>query len=172
MNDTVKCERPCPQCPWRKANQGKPSPGGFFTKKNLTRLWRQLRAGERGNFQAQSCHLTDPSHPDHVAAGAHPNAKAKECPGSVILVKREILLISSLSEQKPDTNNIDGNGIEAYLKQRRRGLSRASLMFWLVQRIQFADQPMFGAPAMPEVDVDDPEIGLPDYLLEPINQQG
>ena len=72
----------CPRCPWRIANHGKRTPGGFYTKKNLQRLWSQVRRG----LKPQSCHMTDPSHPDHVAAGAPLSAQVHECPGSVALV--------------------------------------------------------------------------------------
>ena len=78
--------KPCAQCPWRRSNQGKKHAFGFYTKANLRRLWNQVRGG--GN--AQSCHLTDPSHPDHIAVGAKADSEARECPGSVIVVKREI----------------------------------------------------------------------------------
>ena len=76
----------CEQCPWRRSNHGKRSPGGFYSQKNLRRLWSEIRSG--GGFQ--TCHLTDPSHPDHVAAGAPQEAKPRECLGSLVLVAREI----------------------------------------------------------------------------------
>src|ERR1700681_4104072 len=95
-------EKPCDQCPWRLANQGKKHPFKFYTKQNLRRLWKEVRGG--GN--AQSCHLTDPSHPNHVAVGAKSGAKAKECSGSVIVVLREVQAITGASKII-DTSNVD-----------------------------------------------------------------
>ena len=72
----------CDQCPWRRSNHGKPTRGGFFRKDNLRRLWGQLRGASPDSMGGrQSCHLTDPSHPDHIEAGAKPDAKPRECPG-------------------------------------------------------------------------------------------
>jgi hypothetical protein len=149
--------RPCAQCPWRLSNQGRPHPFGFYTKANLKRLWNQVRGGGR----PQSCHLTDPSHPDHVAAGAKPNAVAQECPGSIVVVMREIKHLEAFG------NGIVGTkeGIARYLKERKKGLKKTGLLYWIVQRIQFGKVPMFNADGpLPEVDVDDVEIGLPEEL--------
>jgi hypothetical protein len=145
--------KPCAQCPWRLSNQGTRSPGAFYTKANLRRLWRQVRGGGK----PQSCHLTDPSHPDHVAAGARPGATAKECPGSVVLVLREIHKVK-------DERGVVGGGdsIKRYLATRRRGLTKTGLLYWIVQRILFANVPLMNSDGpLPDVDVDDPEIGLP-----------
>ena len=58
---------PCTGCPWRTANHGTPHPGGFYRRTNLRRLWARIRQG--GGIQ--SCHPTDPGHPDHMKfAGA------------------------------------------------------------------------------------------------------
>ncbi len=115
----------------------------------------------RGGGQPQSCHLTDPSHPDHIKAGASPNAKAKECPGAVILIMRE-----AARAVEPGTREVNEVGIKHYQKHRKKGLTKHGLLYWLVQRITMAGVPFMGGPKLPEVDVDDPEIGLPDYLEE------
>lgn len=148
MTKDETCKTPCDQCPWRLSNQGKRSPGGFYTKTNLRRLWHQIRTADQGI--AQSCHLTDPQHPDHVAAGAPLNAKPQECPGSVIVVMRELQLVTELGS------------VEAYLEARgRRGLTAEGLMFWMIGRYQFGGVPIVGCgPKLPAV-ADDPEIGLP-----------
>lgn len=149
--------KPCSQCPWRLANQGKRSPGGFYTKANLRRLWNQVRNGGR----RQSCHLTDPSHPDHRAAGAPENAKVQECPGSVILVKRELMKMAN------ESGVITSSGLANYKRiHMKKGLTIQGVRYWVIDRIAFANAPaiMGGDGPLPEVDVHDPEIGLPDSL--------
>ena len=109
--------KPCDQCPWRLANHGKKHKFGFYTKANLRRLWNQVRGGGT----AQSCHLTDPSHPDHVAVGAKPGATAQECPGAVILVLREV-------QRMADANNvIDAAAPKRYLAGRKKGLTKRGI---------------------------------------------
>lgn len=143
----------CNQCPWRRANQGRRHFGSFYTKKNLRRLWNQIRQGGG----PQSCHLTDPSHPDHVTAGAHENAKPQECPGSIVLINREFARMAD------DDGVIDVEGIERYQRERRKGLTQQGLTYWVVSRLNFGGVPFIGGPKIPEVP-DDPEVGLPTYL--------
>ena len=149
-------KKPCEQCPWRLVNQSKRHPFHFYTKANLSRLWNQIRKG--GGMQ--SCHLTDPSHPDHVAVGAKPGATAQECPGSVILVRREAMKMAD------DKGLIDVEGLTRYKLSRKKGLTKTGILYWIVQRIQFAGQPFVGGEALPEVDDEDVEIGLPENLRE------
>lgn len=144
---------PCAQCPWRLTNQGKPHPHGFYTKANLRRLWNQIRGGGR----AQSCHLTDPSHPDHVAAGAKEGAQAQECPGSVILVRREV------AQMADGGGVVRAEGVKRYLAVRRNGLTKPGVLYWCVQRIALAGTFVGGEP-IPEVDDHDAAIGLPEAL--------
>ena len=120
--------KPCDQCPWRIANHGRRHSGHFYTQKNLRRLWNQVRRGGR----AQGCHLTDPSHPDHVAAGCSPDAKPQECLGSVALVVRELEHMQSLAPG----DVITMAHVTKYLRQspRRLGLTREGLMWWLEVR--------------------------------------
>jgi hypothetical protein len=142
-------QRPCDQCPWRLANQGKRHKFGFYTKKNLRRLWNQIRGG--GN--AQSCHLTDPSHPDHVAVGAKRGAKVQECPGSLILVQRE------LRKMAGSDGVVRDESVAAYLKNHRDGLTKLGVLYWAIKRTQLAGVPVIGGPSMPAMDLDNPEIG-------------
>jgi D-serine deaminase-like pyridoxal phosphate-dependent protein len=58
----------------------KPHRFGFYTKANLRRLWRQIRGADPLGCTAQSCHLTDPQHPHHIAVGAKAGATAQETP--------------------------------------------------------------------------------------------
>ena len=148
---------PCPECPWRTSNHGRRHPGGFFTKRNRQRLWNNIRGG--GN--QQSCHLTDPSHPDHIEhAGVdpeRPREKIQECMGSVVLVVRELKHLERLGggEATPEA-------IDAYLETRRRiGLKRDGLIYNLLGRIVYAGAPM-GEPALPNPPAEllaDPTIG-------------
>lgn len=153
MNQT---NNPCPQCPWRKVNQGKRHFGGFYSKANITRLWNQIRKGGA----PQGCHLTDPSHPDHVRAGCPADAQARECPGSVILIRREIRDIAQMGAEK---NYIDDQAIDAYLKKRKTGLTNKGILYWLILRYQFGGTPLGDRP-LPDVNEDDVDIDLPAYL--------
>lgn len=146
--------KPCAQCPWRRANQGKRHAFSFYTKANLRRLWNQVRGGGA----AQSCHLTDPTHPDHIAAGCKPISEARECPGSVIVVLREVGKMANAEKV------IEDGGIARYLRERKKGLTKRGILYWVVQRIQMAGVPFLGGVKLPEVDVDDEEIGLPPEL--------
>lgn len=148
----------CLQCPWRRSNQEKPHPLGFYTRSNLRRLWNQIRRGGK----AQSCHMTDPSHPDHIEAGCKPDAVARECPGSVLLVLREI---EKMVEDKGGEKEVSSEGVKAYLERhRRKGLTKSGVLYWVVQRLQFGGVPLLGGPELPEVEEDD-GVGLPEWLL-------
>ncbi len=146
----------CAQCPWRLENQGKRHFGSFYSKVNLKRLWNQIRRGGG----VQSCHLTDPQHPDHILAGAKPGAEPKECPGSVIVVSRELRRIADKD------GVLDNPGLKKYLKERKKfGLTRTGLQYWIMSRIQLGGVPFVGGPKIPDVK-DDPEIGLPKWACE------
>lgn len=149
MNDKA-----CEQCPWRKTNQGKRHFAGFYTKKNLQRLWNQIRKGGG----VQSCHLTDPQHPDHVTSGANEKATAQECPGSIVLINRELTVMAD------EDNYIGPTEIDNYFEKRpKHGLTKSGILYWLVSRIQMGGVPFMGGPKMPEIQ-DDPEVGLPEFL--------
>ena len=82
---------PCAACPWRKSNQGKPHPHGWYTKKNLERLWAGLRSGEAPGM---TCHPTDLNNEVPEGHRAPPETvEAKECAGALILVIRELKLL-------------------------------------------------------------------------------
>lgn len=155
--DDCRTKKACAQCPWRRSNQGTRHRFGFYRKANLRRLWNEVRKGGA----PQSCHLTDPGHPDHIAVGASPNATAQECPGSVVLVLRELYRITGTESGLITPENVD-----AYLGRRKKGLSKRGILYWAVERIQFAGVPFFGGSPLPSVDVADPEIGLPAELEE------
>ena len=148
-------KQPCEQCPWRTSKQGKRSSGGFYTKRNLHRLWGQIRRGGA----MQSCHLTDPSHPDHLAAGAPANAHPQECLGAVVIVRREI-------ERMAHDGAIDDETIRGYLNAYRHGLTKEGILYWVLQRLQFGGTPFGRGATLPKVDASDPAIGLPEWLSE------
>ncbi len=116
---------PCPQCPWRTSNQGKKHFGGFYRKANLTRLWNQIR---RGNGGGQTCHMTDPSHPDHIKAGCPEDAQMRECPGSIILVMRELSAMASMGAA-PGERHIDDQAVTTYLRTRKGGLTKTGVLW-------------------------------------------
>lgn len=147
---------PCAACPWRTANHLKRHKYGFYTKANLTRLWNGLRGGA-----PQSCHPTDPGHPDHVACGAEPGSKAVECAGSVILVRREMAAVAAHST---DGRTLGDESVAAYLKARRKGLTKGGILYWIVQRFGLGSVPFFGGGPLPEVKVNDKRVSLPAFL--------
>lgn len=153
LNTLPHLKRPCEQCPWRLENQGKRHFGSFYSKKNLTRLWNQVRRGEG----IQSCHMTDPSHPDHIRAGTKATAEPRECPGSVIVVRREIEQMANAAHE------VTHAGVTAYLKNRKRGLTKQGVLFWVISRLQMGGVPFIGGPKLPDVD-NDPAVGLPESL--------
>lgn len=154
-------ERPCAHCPWRTTNQGKRTPWGFYTAANLRRLWNQIRSGGR----AQSCHPTDPSHPDHRAAGAKPGSKPRECPGSVIIVMREIRAMANAERV------VTPESMTAYSKRRKGGLKRPhGITYWLIERMQMGGVPFFGGEKLPNIDINDPEVSLPPALRKGLEQ--
>ncbi len=149
----------CLACPWRLSNQGKPHPDGWYTKKNLARLWAGLRRGED-----MSCHPSDPNNPISENAqqrGYRPapdHSKARECAGSLVLRQREVTLLNR--DHEGDTR--------AYRRARPRGLTRDGIAA-VVSRALFGGTPLGGAP-MARPDLNDLDIGyevLGDWTPEP-----
>jgi hypothetical protein len=140
---------PCAQCPWRRSNQGRPHPHGWYTRKNLRRLWNGLRTGEAPGM---SCHPTDTDNEVPAGGKTVPEGMAKrECAGALLLVQRELKLLET-----------DPKG---YLKARgRRGLSREGVAWWALSRCQLANTPL-GGPSMPVIP-EDADVGYP---LEPVS---
>jgi hypothetical protein len=137
--------RACAQCPWRKSNQGKSHPDGWYTKKNLQRLWAGMRTGEAPGM---TCHPTDPNNPTPKGWKDVPKeAETKECAGALLLVTRELKLLEK---------DVDG-----YRKMKRKGLNKFGLHFWAMVRCHFAGTPV-GGPPIPVIDED------PDIYYEPL----
>lgn len=134
-------KQPCANCPWRKSNQGKPHPHGWYTVQNLRRLWKGLRTGEAPGM---TCHPTDPNNEVPEGCRAAPEgAEAKECAGALLLVQKEL--------------NIFQKDPKGYLKARgRRGLSKYGIAWWGISRCSLGGTPMGGDKM--SVIADDPDI--------------
>lgn len=134
---------PCKDCPWRTANQGKRHPDGWYTVKNLRRLWTGIKDGE-----AQSCHPTDPNNevsPAAQAAGYRPAPEGSavlECRGAVILAQREMMLLSHRY----------GDDVSAYRRARPRGLTRRGIAA-VAMRIAFGHVALLGGKPMGRPDL-------------------
>lgn len=144
--------RACADCPWRKSNQGKRHPHGWFSKKNLRRLWNGIRTG---NAPGMTCHPTDTGIvvPEAWPVQAKPGTTTKECAGALLLVQRELR-----SMEQP----ITPASVDAYKARRRGGLTNSGILWWAVSRCALANTPL-GGPSMPVID-EDPEIGFEDML--------
>lgn len=144
-------EKPCSACPWRKSNsrkkvKTKDMPYGWYSQKNLDRLWSGLRTGEAPGM---TCHPTDGSNP--LPEGMEPpkeTIEKRECAGALLLVQRELKLIEEL-------------GPKEYLKRSkaRRGLTKDGITWWAMGRCAFAGTPLGGDP-MIKIE-EDPDIERP-----------
>jgi hypothetical protein len=144
---------PCAQCPWRKSNQGKKMaksddmPYGWYSLKNLRRLWAGLRTGEAPGM---TCHPTDKDNPLPEGAKPVPEGTIRhECAGSLLLVQRELRIIEQYYAQKKTAKE--------YLKDRRQGLSKHGVAWWGISRCSLANTIM-GGPSMPTIE-ECPDIG-------------
>lgn len=137
---------PCSACPWRKSNQGKSHPHGWYSKANLRRLWAGLRTGEAPGM---TCHPTDKENP--IPDGTKPvpdNVERHECAGAILLVIRELRLI----EKDP----------ALYIKilsRTRIGLTKDGIAWWGIARCSLANTPL-GGPSFPVIE-EDPDIARP-----------
>lgn len=153
--------KPCAQCPWRISNQGKRHPGGWYTRRNLERLWAGMRRGED-----MTCHPTDPDNPVTEAMAlrgvkrAPEAATTVECAGSLILKQREFMRAQDALKAH---GNIAG-GMAAYRKAHPRGLTKRGFIK-LVQRMMFGGSPLAPGPTMSTPNLNDPDVGVP--FLEP-----
>lgn len=146
---------PCSVCPWRTANQGRRHRFGWYAMRNLKRLWNEIRNGGG----CQTCHPTDPSHPEHVACGAREGSTPRECAGSVIVVLQEMRKMC-----QPD-GTIDNDDYARYAKARgRKGLSKTGVLYWVFQRYAFGGVPFMGGRKLPKVDENCPGVALPECL--------
>lgn len=139
---------PCSACPWRTSNQGKRHPDGWYTKKNLRRLWAGLRRGER-----MTCHPTDPTNPLPEGSRAVPEGTTtRECTGGLIVIQREM--------QRLNDSYVAGGSYGDYHALHPRGLTRIggarhALDFAIV---------LPGELRMATPDLNTPDVGHPDLV--------
>lgn len=141
----AKCSpRACAHCPWRESNQGKRTPGHYYTAANLRRLWTGLRTGDAPGM---TCHPTDPNNPVPEGCPAVPEGtETKECTGSLLLVMRELKMIEKFGDVMP------------YLRMRGRvGLSKDGVVHWVLGRVKLGGTIMGSGAALPALD-DDPGV--------------
>ena len=146
---------PCAHCPWRKANQGKPHPHGWYSKKNLRRLWAGLRSG---NAPGMTCHPTDPDNvvPDGATA-APEDIDTRECAGALILQAREMKRFEAECAAVDAAG--EGDAIKQYRAKHPKGFTHGGLLSF-VERVVFAGSPL-GGPAI-AVDLSLEDISHPD----------
>jgi hypothetical protein len=101
MSTNKRCGTvPCKGCPFLRANQGLPTKEGFYTVKNLRRLWSGVRTGE-----IMICHSTDPNahetgSPAHPKPGQIKPGSERVCLGALFLYKREERLMAEVKSYK------------------------------------------------------------------------
>lgn len=143
ISSTPSSADPCAACPWREANRGKRHPDGWYTQRNLTRLWAGLRAGN-----GMSCHPTDPDNvvsPTAQTLGYRPapeDSQVLECRGGVILQQRELHHLA----------HVHGADVAAYRRARPTGLTRDGIRY-LIHRLILGGIPVIGPRAMARPDL-------------------
>lgn len=143
--------QPCAHCPWRIALQGTPNPHGFYSKRNLARLWAGLRRGER-----MTCHPTDHNMNEFEhAPRVKDTAVTHECAGSLILTQREFMKASAVLQA-------EGGTVREYRRRWPRGLTKDGLGV-ILNRAVFGGT-MVGGKAMTKPNLNDPEVGYEDAV--------
>lgn len=138
------CPRPCSVCPWRLSNQGVKHAHDFYTKSNLARLWRGLRAGAR-----MSCHETDPRMAEFEGYEALVDREVThECAGALVLVQREWMLFQGMCEADPKGKRT----LQQYRRARPNGLVREGL-------IALMERAMLGGSVLNPVAMSLPNLG-------------
>lgn len=143
---------PCPECPWRVSNKGRPVPekyAGTYDRKQRTVIWAELRSGV-----PQGCHLStgdrekfphggDPEWIDAGYAAVPEIARPRECAGAVAAALREMRLL------------LEAGGWQEYHRRRPQGLTREVATRWAA-RLSGVSPP--GVPALRAVQVDAAEV--------------
>lgn len=139
---------PCDTCPWRTENQGKPVPVGWFSKKNLARLWARLRRGE-----SMSCHKSVSD--DMMCDNPKPAPKGtpeQECAGGAILQQREFMRLQ-------DAITLEGKlGHQCYQEKHPNGLTKFGARV-IIERHMFGGVPFMDRSKNLEVNLNEPGIG-------------
>lgn len=152
MNQQVKKENqaPCKTCPFLRANYGKPNPEGYdpnpeagqydwYTKKNLLRIWNELRRGE-----AMVCHDTDPNASFYGGKDSKPGIE-RVCIGSLAVIYRHAKAYEKITLQHPSWTF--AKVFSAYRKKAGKyPMTREGIRTWLL-RIFFGNtKSPFGLP--------------------------
>lgn len=151
--------RACAHCPWRLSNQGKRHPHGFYSARNLRRLWAGLRSGEAPGM---TCHPTDPEMADFEGyENLADREVTHECAGAVVLVTREAKRFEAICK-RIDRGEVAGNAFKQYRLEAPRGMTRAGLIEVIMGRFLFGDTPL-GGPKIHVISdtVNDPDVGYP-----------
>jgi hypothetical protein len=89
----------CETCPWLRKNHGRPPKEGWYkgwyTERNLRRLWTGLRTGAAPGM---ICHSTDPNNAEYGGPGKVKAGHLQECGGAVLLVA---LNLKAVEEGRP-----------------------------------------------------------------------
>lgn len=125
-----------------------PDPHGFYSRKNLARLWKGLRSGAR-----MSCHPTDPRMAEFEGYESLAEREvAHECAGALVLAQRELMTFQDVVHADPH-----GNSLKTYRAKRPNGLTRIGLVA-IVERSMLGGT-VFDPVKMALPDLRDPEIG-------------
>jgi hypothetical protein len=149
--------RACAHCPWRLSNQGQPHPHGFYSKRNLARLWAGLRSG---NAPGMTCHPTDPLMAEFEGyEETADREETLECRGSIILMTREVMRFQAICHQV-ERGELEQNALREYRAAAPLGLQRAGLAE-IVSRFLLGGTPLARAVQCDSNQVNDPEVGYP-----------
>lgn len=144
--------RACALCPWRLSNAGTRHPHGFYSKRNLARLWAGLRSA---NAPGMTCHPTDPRMAEFEGyertAGA---AETRECAGAIVLLVRELMRFQAITLD-PDREE---TALRAYRREQPRGLTQDGLAA-VVWRFVAGGTPLARAIHADSRLVNDPDVG-------------
>lgn len=151
--------RACALCPWRISNQGTPHPHGFYTVRNLDRLWNGLRTADAPGM---TCHPTDPRMAEFSGYEATAEREeTRECAGAIVLVVRELMRFQAICLADPDRKD----ALLAYRREQPKGLGRRA-MADLVWRFIAGGTPVARAIQADSRLVNDPDVGYPKRLGE------
>lgn len=151
--------RACAQCPWRLSNQGQPHPHGFYSKRNLARLWAGLRSSRAPGM---TCHPTDPSMAEFEGYEDTADREVTlECRGSVILMVREVMRFQAICHRVEASGEVPiGEALRRYRAEAPKGFTRNGLAE-IVGRFLFGGTPLAREIQCDSNQVNDPEIGYP-----------
>jgi hypothetical protein len=118
---------PCSTCPWLRSNFRKRHASGWYTLRNLRRLWNGLRSGKAPGMV---CHATDPESQFYGSEKlVMPGTKLLECIGATLLIQRELVELGKAKD------------FRAYRRSRPFGLTIPGAGMWM-ERALFGHVPV------------------------------